>query len=398
MHYFYIEGCWIDNEMKVLILSVDRDDDFGKKAGLNSPFIGREENANAVMALGLKDAEDSDVNTVMAALSIYDEMLKKGEDVEIATICGDVKVGYESDLVLTTQLENVLELVKPDRVILVSDGAEDEFIYPMVFSRVKVDSVRRVWVKQAPTVEGTYYIITKMMADDKMRKRIFTPLGLVLSVLGLFNILPQLIKLVAQEASIETVASMGWGMIALVLGLYMIFFAYRVAERVDQSIKNTGTAIRNGSQMIPFVIVSALLFLAGIIFAADTAASMQEAGYFIRSFGVLSILLWMWTFSLFSYQMGKLVNHYLTFNKLYVTSLVVSVSLFAIAFILQAAFDLIALVFEYPHPGEQYIVFMVVVGFLLAGFSGLINMNMRNFTRMAKAKESEPEPQNYPEA
>ena len=384
--------------MKVLILSVDRDDDFGKKAGLNSPFIGREENANAVMALGLKDAEDSDVNTVMAALSIYDEMLKKGEDVEIATICGDVKVGYESDLVLTTQLENVLELVKPDRVILVSDGAEDEFIYPMVFSRVKVDSVRRVWVKQAPTVEGTYYIITKMMADDKMRKRIFTPLGLVLSVLGLFNILPQLIKLLAQEASIETVASMGWGMIALVLGLYMIFFAYRVAERVDQSITNTGTAIRNGSQMIPFVIVSALLFLAGIIFAADTTASMKEAGYFIQSFGVLSILLWMWTFSLFSYQMGKLVNHYLTFNKLYVTSLVVSVSLFAIAFILQSAFDLIALVFDYPHPGEQYIMFMVVVGFLLAGFSGLINMNMRNFTRMAKAKESEPEPQNYPEA
>lgn len=384
--------------MKVLILSVDRDDDFGKKAGLNSPFIGREENATAVMALGLKDAEDSDVNTVMAALSIYDEMLKKGEDVEIATICGDVKVGYESDLVLTTQLENVLELVKPDRVILVSDGAEDEFIYPMVFSRVKVDSVRRVWVKQAPTVEGTYYIITKMMADDKMRKRIFTPLGLVLSVLGLFNILPQLIKLIAQEASIETVASMGWGMIALVLGLYMLFFAYRVAERVDQSIKNTGTAIRNGSQMIPFVIVAALLFIAGIIFAVDNAASMQEAGYFIQSFGVLSILLWMWTFSLFAYQMGKLVNHYLTFNKLYVTSLVVSVSLFAIAFILQAAFDLIALVFDYPHPSEEYIVFMVVVGFLLAGFSGLINMNMRNFTRMAKAKEAEPEPQNYPEA
>jgi len=330
---------------------------------------------------------------------MYDEMLKKGEDVEIATICGDVKVGYESDLVLTTQLENVLELVKPDRVILVSDGAEDEFIYPMVFSRVKVDSVRRVWVKQAPTVEGTYYIITKMMADDKMRTRIFTPLGLVLTVLGFFNILPQLIKLIAQEASIETIASMGWGMIALVLGLYMIFFAYRVAERVDQSIKNTGTAIRNGSQLIPFVIVSALLFLAGIIFAIDFATNAKEAGYFIQSFGVLSILLWMWTFSLLSYQMGKMVNHYLTFNKLYVTSLVVSVSLFAIAFILQAAFDLIALVFDYPHPGEQYIVFMVVIGFLLAGFSGLINMNMRSFTRMSKqAQEAEPELQNYPEA
>jgi len=385
--------------MKVLILSVDRDDDFGKKAGLNSPFIGREENANAVMALGLKDAEDSDLNTVMAALGMYDEMLKKGEDVEIATICGDVKVGYESDLVLTTQLENVLEVVKPDRVILVSDGAEDEFIYPMIFSRVKVDSVRRVWVKQAPTVEGTYYIITKMLADDKMRKRIFTPLGLVLTVLGLFNILPQLFKILAQEASVETVASMGWGMIALVLGLYMLFFAYRVPELVEQSINNTGTAIRNGSQMIPFVIVSVLLFLAGIIFAMDAVASGSEAGYVIQSFNVLSILLWMWTFSLFSYQMGKLVNHYLTLNKLYVTSLVVSVSLFAIAFILQAAFDLVALVFGYPNPGEYFIVLMVVVGFLLAGFSSLINMNMRNFSRTVKeAQAKEQEPQNYPEA
>jgi len=385
--------------MKVLILSVDRDDDFGKKAGLNSPFIGREENLNAVMALGLKDPEDSDVNTVMAALSMYDEMLRKGEDVEIATICGDVKVGYESDLVLTTQLENVLELVKPDRVILVSDGAEDEFIYPMVFSRVKVDSVRRVWVKQAPTVEGTYYIITKMLADDKMRKRIFTPLGLVLTVLGLFNVIPQLFELLTKEANIELVASMGWGMIALVLGLYLIFYAYRVAERVSGAMRNAATAIRNGSQMIPFVIVAVLLFVAGIIFAMDAVASQSEAGLAVQAFTALSIVLWMWTFGLLSYQMGKLVNHYITSGRLYVTSLVVSISMFAIAFILQASFDLMALAFGYPNPGENLIVMMMLIGFLLAGFGGLMNLNMRSYHRMRKGEEEkEPEPRNYPEA
>jgi uncharacterized membrane protein len=228
---------------------------------------------------------------------------------------------------------------------------------------------------------------------------LFRSLGLVLTVLGLFNILPQLIKLLANEASIETVASMGWGMIALVLGLYMLFFAYRVPDRIDQTIKNTGTAIRNGSQMIPFVIVSVLLFLAGIIFASDAAASSSEAAVMVQSFNVLSILLWMWTFSLFSYQMGKLVNHFLKFNRLYFTSLVVSISIFAIAFILQASFDLVAMVFEYPQPGEQFIILMIIVGFLLAGFSGLMNMNMRNYARLVKVpEETEPEPQNYPEA
>ena len=90
--------------MKILVLCVDRDDDFGVKAGLNGPFIGREENLNAALALGLSDSEDSDTNTLLAAIGIYDEMLKSGMDSEVATICGDMKVGYESDLVLATQL------------------------------------------------------------------------------------------------------------------------------------------------------------------------------------------------------------------------------------------------------------------------------------------------------
>ena len=153
--------------MKTLVLCVDRDDDFGSKTGLNSPFIGREDNLNAAMSLGVKDPEDSDTNTVLAAVSLYDEMLKQGMDVVVATICGDTHVGYQSDLALSTQLETVLKEVKPDRVVLVSDGAEDEYIYPVISSRVKVDSVRKVFVKQAPTVESTYYILIKMLNDTR---------------------------------------------------------------------------------------------------------------------------------------------------------------------------------------------------------------------------------------
>lgn len=381
--------------MKVLILSVDRDDDFGKKAGLNSPFVGREENVTAVMELGLKDPEDSDVNTVLAALSIYDEMLKKGEDVEIATICGDVKVGYESDLVLTTQLENVLEMVKADRVILVSDGAEDEFIYPIIFSRVKVDSVRRVWVKQAPTVEGTYYIIMKMLADDKMRKRIFPPIGLVLFVLGFFNLIPQLIDLAQQNADINIISSMSLGMIALVLGLYIIFFAYKVGERVDNTIKNIGTALRNGSQMIPFAVLSGILFIAGIFFAIDAISKDAEASALSHGLTVSSILLWMWTFSIFTFQAGRFVSYYMSTGKVYKTSLVLSTILFAIAFILQASFDLAAIVLGYSSYADYFIFLQIVVGFLLAAFSGLVNMNMKGPATVDHCNENETD--NYPE-
>ncbi|HOQ26987.1 MAG TPA: DUF373 family protein, partial [Methanomassiliicoccaceae archaeon] len=248
--------------MRTLVICVDRDDDFGVKAGLNSPFIGREENLNAAMALGLKDPEDSDTNTLMAAIGLYDEMVKNGMDVEIATICGDAKVGYESDLALTTQLEFVLEKANADRAVLVSDGAEDEYIYPIISSRIKVDSVRKVYVRQAPTVESTYYILVKMINDDKFRKRILVPIGLALVVFGAFALLDPLYQLM-KDATDVSFTNMGLSMIWLVVGTYLLAFAYKAGDRVKQLSVDVGRAIRSGSTLIPFAILSVLLFLLG---------------------------------------------------------------------------------------------------------------------------------------
>src|SRR2546421_292854 len=105
--------------MKTLVLCVGRDDDVGTKTPIKGPLIGRDENLVGATKLGLADPEDSDVNTILTALAMYDERVSLGEDAEIATITGDVRVGPISDRILTQQLERVLEEVKPDRVFLV---------------------------------------------------------------------------------------------------------------------------------------------------------------------------------------------------------------------------------------------------------------------------------------
>src|SRR5437660_468644 len=105
--------------MKILVLCVDRDDDIGVKTGIKAPLVGREDNLAAATKLGLADPEDSDVNALLSAVSTYDSLVKEGQDAEIATICGDVRVGPTSDLILTQQLDQVLEEVRPDRVFLV---------------------------------------------------------------------------------------------------------------------------------------------------------------------------------------------------------------------------------------------------------------------------------------
>ncbi|MEE8232378.1 MAG: DUF373 family protein, partial [Thermoplasmata archaeon] len=125
--------------MKALVLCVDRDDDLGVKANVPGPVVGRQANLDAAMQLGIHDPEDADVNTILAGVSLYDELQNDGMEVEVATIVGDPKVGQQSDRILSEQLDAVLEQVAPDVAYLVSDGAEDEFVYPMIASRIRVN-------------------------------------------------------------------------------------------------------------------------------------------------------------------------------------------------------------------------------------------------------------------
>lgn len=362
--------------MRTLVICVDRDDDFGTKAGLNSPFIGREENLNAAVALGLKDPEDSDTNTLMAAIGRYDEMVKRGMDVEIATICGDIKVGYESDLVLTTQLEYVLAKVKPERAVLVSDGAEDEYIYPIIASRVKIDSVRKVYVKQAPTVESTYYVLVKMLNDDKFRKRILVPLGLALVVFGAFALLDPLYQLMNAISDVSF-TNMGLAMIWLVVGTYLLAFAYKAGDRLKHISLEVGKAVRSGSALIPFAILAVLLFLLGILYGFDAATRSPEFDLTQQVLLFAGGTLWMWVFAFFTYQIGLLTNTMLSRGKLAYSTLVASVTVFAIGFIIQGALDAAQIFFGFGD-FDQVVVFLeVLTGFLLAVFGGLLNASFQ---------------------
>ena len=156
-------------KIKVLVLAIDRDDDFGKKAGVNGPIIGRDACVDAALKLSLADPEDSDANVLYAAVKLYDELKERAEfeDIEVALITGHPEVGVKSDLELNKQLEKVLTQFPADGIIPVTDGAEDEQIFPIITSKVPVISTKRIVVKQSESIETTYYIIYRYLRDLK---------------------------------------------------------------------------------------------------------------------------------------------------------------------------------------------------------------------------------------
>jgi len=167
-------------EGRTLVLSVDRDDDIGWKAKVESPCIGRAACLKAANTLALTDPEDSDVNAIFSAIKIYDELTAKGEDAAVAVVAGNHLHMIEGDRRIATSLKIVVEETKATNCILVTDGAEDEYVIPIIQSLLPVTSIRRVIVNQMPNLEGTYYILKKLFDDPKISRMVFIPIGLAM--------------------------------------------------------------------------------------------------------------------------------------------------------------------------------------------------------------------------
>lgn len=373
--------------MRTLVLCVDRDDDLGTKAGVNGPVIGRDENLKATIALGLADPEDADTNTILSGLQLYDDLVKRGMETEIATICGDSHVGFQSDLILSNQLENVLEVVKPDRAILVSDGVEDENIYPVVSSRIKIDSVRRVFVKQNPSIEGTYYMVVKTLRDEKMRRRWIVPLSMILIIWGMVSLYTKMIRFRdTNYDDIGLLSQMAWGVIGVVLGIYLIGWAYHWAESIEKRMVLARKAVKQGSLTIPFAIVAFVMILVGILIGYDVATVYREGLLPSERSLAISILLfvsgsvWFIVFGVFAYESGKSVTAFLQTGKIRWSFIVMMVSVLATGFIIQGAVDAMKLLLNYGDQeiGSVIIFAEMTTGILIAVFSSVLNASLRS--------------------
>ena len=175
--------------MGLLVIAIDRDNDLGRKTGIRSPVIGRESNVKAALELGLADPEESDTNTMLEAIRTYDSLLDDGESVEVVTICGDVRVGTKSDMKIANTLDQVIIKTKATKAILVSDGAEDRELEPIIRSRLRIDSTRMVVVQQSRPIEDTLYTIIHKMEDPKVQRQFILPIALIIFVWGLAKIL-----------------------------------------------------------------------------------------------------------------------------------------------------------------------------------------------------------------
>lgn len=263
---------------RTLVLTVDRDNDLGVKTAIRGPVVGRRQVMAAALKLGIADPEESDTNAILGALSQHDNLVEvnsEEEEVEIAILTGDEKVGVRSDRAIAAQLEEVVAAFQPDKAILVTDGAEDESVLPILQSQVRIDHVEKIIVKQSKGIEGTYYYIVKALEDPKWRAQIMIPLGVVLALFGLGIMLP------------DHIGDVVIGGLPLVVGLYLLSKGAGIETTVNKVIQE----MRDNADAAMF---SSLLWTATLFSAIFAVAEgYREYNLNIQVAGISSSVLWL---------------------------------------------------------------------------------------------------------
>lgn len=237
-----------------LILSVDRDDDIGFKAEIASPVIGREACIEAANRLALVDPEDSDINAIFEAIKIYDELKGRGEQAEIAILSGNHTDMMKGDQKIASDLDQVLRKTGASSCIVVTDGMEDEYVMPIILSRVPVTTVKRVVVAQIPNLESTYYIIKRLFEDPKIARVTLAPLGLAMLLYAIAFLLGY--------PEVATVIVFG------VVGIYLVMKGFGIDELFGLLLDALKLSLRKGRISFVTYIAAALFVSIGIFLGA----------------------------------------------------------------------------------------------------------------------------------
>lgn len=161
---------------RVLVVCIDRDNDIGSKAGIQTPVLGRDNCIDAGTRLAIEDPEDADANAVFGAVKLYEELVTKGYETEVAIVGGRFNRGIEGDQKIILEVREILAQFKADGVVIVSDGEDDETVVPIVQTIIPVISIQRIIIKHSRSVEYSYAVLgryVKMLVYDSRYSKFF---------------------------------------------------------------------------------------------------------------------------------------------------------------------------------------------------------------------------------
>ncbi len=254
----FVFGVNMKEAENLLVVSVDRDNDLGRKAGVQGPVIGKKNCIKAAVKLLLADPTDSDSNSIFGAVKKFEEVSKE-VNAEVAILTGVGKSGFESDRKVAQQLDAVLEQFPATGIVLVTDGAEDDEVMPILQGRAPIVSKETIIVSQANEVEGAYFTIKNALNDPDFARTFILVPGVVVLLWGILAVM-SLEKLFFQS-------------MLLIIGSYLVLKGTGIEAHIVGAVRSVTGSLSLQRVSLPVYIMTILLFLIGVISAYQEATN-----------------------------------------------------------------------------------------------------------------------------
>ncbi|MEE9322986.1 MAG: DUF373 family protein [Candidatus Aenigmarchaeota archaeon] len=249
---------------RILVMSVDRDNDLGQKLKINGPVIGKEKVLDTAIKLGVKDPEDSDSNAIFGAVKVFEELKDKYSS-EVVVLTGHKNRGIDADREISKQLNEVLGKKPSDFVVLVTDGADDEHVIPIIQSYIPILSVRRIVVRQSERLESSYYkikdFIKETLENPKFARLVFGLPAIALLLYAMFG-------------------DTGWRIILGVVGAYLFIRGFKLEDYILGGFNELKESF-TGRRLAFFMYVVAIAVAALAIYRGyNSIADFINLGFF----------------------------------------------------------------------------------------------------------------------
>ena len=256
------------NTVSTLVVCVDRSGDIRRKAGVETPISGWDAVRSLVTDVGIADPEDSGVNCLLEALRVTRELRDGNEETVVAVVSGGGDSVVGTDRGVAAQMDQLLLEHKPDSAIVVIDSAEDEQLVPIVESRIPVDAVDRVVVRQARDLESTYYLLKQFLADEELRQAVLVPIGVALLVFP---------AILAYQGPAVAVAAL-----TAALGSFLLYKGFGLDDYAADLPAQVRDALYSGQvSLVTYVVAGGLALIGAFVGALGVSGLAHSEGVLI---------------------------------------------------------------------------------------------------------------------
>ncbi len=255
--------------MSTLVACLDRSGDIAGVTGVSPPIIGREAVRSLVLDVGLADPEDSGVNCLLETLRVARDLDDSDEETVVALLAGGgdtVSAGRS----IGAQIDELRANHGVDSAVVVTDSANAQQLVPVIESRLPVDSIDRVIVRQARDIESTYYLLKQFLADEDLRRATLVPLGIALLAF------PVLMTYVSPGAALASITA--------VFGLFVLYKGLGIDAYLASVPSEVRDALYSGQVSVVTYVVAAGLALIGVFAGAIGVSELaNRRGLFVSA-------------------------------------------------------------------------------------------------------------------